>query len=64
MHETGRNITDGVLSLVNDIPTLRIEHAAYFSLIDRGIQNITAAVVSVAADVFTIRDISYQVARA
>ena len=57
MHQTGHNITDGILSLVNEILTLRMEHTAHFKTIDKNIQNTTAAVVAVAVDVSTIRDV-------
>src|SRR5947209_2921387 len=48
MHATGRNITDGILDLLNEIITLRMEHAAYFRSIDEGIQNTTTNLLSVA----------------
>jgi hypothetical protein len=63
MHEKGVNITDGILSLFDEIFTLRIEHAAYFSSIEFGIQNITSVVISVAADMLKVRHTSEQVAR-
>lgn len=63
LHETGHNITEGVLGLVNEILDLRIEHAAYFKTIDKSIQNTTAVVISVAEEVSTIRAISSQVAQ-
>ena len=61
LHETGRNITDGVLGIVNEIMTLRKNHAAYFESIDKSIRNTTAVVVSVAADVSKIQSITRQV---
>ena len=61
MHETGRDITDGIHNLMNDLMDIRKEHADYFQSIDANIRNTSDIVVSVASEVSTIRDISNQV---
>jgi hypothetical protein len=61
MQENGENIMDKILTLADEIFTLRLEEKELFETIDISIQNTTATVVSVGVDVLRIRDTTDQV---